>query len=251
MLSNRLMNTLIRVLPLILVFGLLISLSFANVSQPYKTSIESREKALINPKQEKSNFAVSIIIPLVSALLGGLAGAGYAIQHAKKQAEKEYSAFILSFCSEMVTVFSRCVKYYRQFKSKEVSYSALFSFTDSSALSKFASVCEKPAVVAAIIELKSMYFQIQRHVEEASRFALDSSRSSTLEEKTELMKKAMHAQGTALAFFHSSYKDIIKEMDCLVIATKEVAPGTVANDLYSKYEIAKEDKVKIDDGITS
>lgn len=244
--SYRFRNNLLRVLPLTIILVLLIFVSFSNASRSEKTSVDSSEKALTHPRQVNSNITVSILIPLVSALLGGLAGAGYAIHHAKRQSEKEYSALILSFCSEMVTVFSRCVTYYRQYKSGEVSYSALFSFTDAFALSKFASVCEKPAVIVAIIELKSMYFQVQRHVEEVSRFALDSSRTSNQEEKKELMIKATHAQGTALEFFHSSYKNIIKEMDLLVNAAKEVAPGTVANDLYSKYDEAKNDKEKID-----
>ena len=136
--------------------------------------------------------------------------------------------------------------YYKQSKTGEISYSALFSFTDSSALSKFASVCRKPAVVAAIVELKSMYFQIQRHVEEASRLAIDSSQELNYEKKEDLLKKAARAQGTALVFFIDYYKDIEKEMNLLVNTTKQVTPGMVANNLYSKYSKAKADKIKID-----
>jgi hypothetical protein len=89
---------------------------------------------------------MTILIPLVAALLGGLAGAGISNYYARKQAMQEYRSLILSFSFEMVSIFQRCVMYYRQSKHGEISYSALFSFTDSSALSRFASVCQRPEV---------------------------------------------------------------------------------------------------------
>lgn len=70
--------------------------------------------------------------------------------------------------------FERCVIYYRQHKQYEksgkieVSYSGLFNFTDASILSKFASVSNRPEVVTAIMKLKAAYFQVGRHVEDAS-----------------------------------------------------------------------------------
>jgi len=136
--------------------------------------------------------------------------------------------------------------YYAQAKKGEVSYSPLFSFTDSSALSKFASVCQKPEVVAAIIELKSMYFQIQRHVEEAARFAVEGSRASDPKEGRDLMNKASHVQGTAFAFFLGFYARIEKETGLIVEAAQKVSPGGVAEHLSSKFLEAKNEKQELD-----
>lgn len=180
---------------------LLISSGQLLAEEPQKTTPNLTSETVESTDRTESNGTFSILIPLVSAVLGGFAGAGISIYYSRRQTKQEYRSLILSFCSEMVSLFQRCVMYYKQAKTGEVSYSALFSFTDSSALSKFASVCEKPEVVAAIIELKSMYFQTQRHVEEAARFAIEGSRASDPQEKEDLMGKASHAQRTALAFF--------------------------------------------------
>jgi hypothetical protein len=104
----------------------------------------------------------------------------------------------------------------------------------------------KPEVVAGIIELKSMYFQIQRHVEEAARFAVEASRSGDEKEKQDLMVKAVHAQGTALAFFHGFYERIEKETGLIVEAAKNVSPGDVAENLSSRFLDAKNEKQELD-----
>jgi hypothetical protein len=209
-------------------------------------TIAAQSNTKKNVKSEKSNIAITLLMPLFTAVLGGLAGAGISIWFSKRQARKEYSSLILGFCSEMVSAFRRCIMYYSQANRGIVSYSALFSFTDSSALSKFASVCSKPEVVAGIIELKSMYFQIQRHVEEAARFAVESGRSDDQKEKKDLMQKAVHAQGTALAFFHSSYEDIEKETRLIVEAAQKVSPGGMAEKLSSSFFDAKTEKEELD-----
>jgi len=226
------------VLAVIFLLIIFVPLAIAT-GQPQETATVSSNASTSIARQEKPSNTVNILLPLVSAVLGGLSGAGISIYFSRRQTRQEYRSLILSFCSEMVSIFRRCVKYKQQYEIGKVSYSALFSFTDSSTLSKFASVCKKPEVVAAIVELKSMYFQVQRHVEEASRFAIEGSRASDQSEKKHLMEKATHAQATALAFFQSSYESIEKEMDLLVQTAKEVAPGDVADNLYSKYAEAK------------
>ncbi len=200
----------------------------------------------VKAPKERADITLTVLIPLASAILGGLAGAGISVYFSKRQAIQEYRALILSFCSEMLAVFERCVMYYRQSKTGEVSYSSLFSFTDASALSKFASVCKKPEVVAAIIELKSVYFQVQRHVEEASRFALEGTRTSDSEEKQVLMTKAAHAQGTALAFFLGSYERMESETALVVQTALQVASGEVAKDLSARFKKAQSEKVETD-----
>ncbi len=147
----------IAVIFLLIIF---VSLATAATPPPQKSLPTSSDKDTTIARQEKLNMTINIFLPLVSAVLGGLAGAGISIYYSRRQAKQEYRSLILSFCSEMVSIFWRCVKYYKQSKTGEISYSALFTFTDSSTLSKFASVCKKPEVVAAIVELKSMYFQV-------------------------------------------------------------------------------------------
>jgi hypothetical protein len=242
----------LRELRIAIIFALIIFVSLAIAAPPQKSLPTPNDKDTTIAGQEKANFnTINILLPLVSAILGGLAGAGISIYYSRRQAKQEYRSLILSFCSEMVSIFWRCVKYYKQSKTGEISYSALFSFTDSSTLAKFASVCKKPEVVAAIVELKSMYFQVQRHVEEVSRFAVEGSRTSTPSEKDDLMKKAACAQGTALAFFHRSYENIEKEMDLIVQTAKQVAPGNGADNLYSKFIEARTEKKNLDKGITT
>jgi hypothetical protein len=241
----------LKELRIAIIFSLIIFVSLAIATPPQSSLPTSSDKDTTISGQEKTNITINILLPLVSAVLGGLAGAGISIYYSRKQAKQEYRSLILSFCSEMVSIFRRCVTYYNQSKTGEISYSALFSFTDSSTLAKFASVCKKPEVVAAIVELKSMYFQVQRHVEEASRFAVEGSRASTLHQQDDLMKKAARARDTALAFFHSSYKNIEKEMDLIVQTAKQVAPGDVADNLYSKFIEAKTEKKNLDKGITT
>ena len=229
----------IKVFLMVLLLSMMICISQTTVAQS-----NTQE----NIKSERRNTYITILMPLGSALLGGLVGAGVTIWFSRRQARKEYRSLILAFCSELVLAYERCVMYYAQAKKPqpEVSYSALFSFTDSSALSKFASVCPKPEVVAEIIELKSMYFQIQRHVEEAARFAVESSRSADQKEHQDLINKASHAQGTALAFFRGFYERIERKTGLIVEAAKKVSPGNVPEDLYSRFLDAKKERQELD-----
>ncbi len=252
--SERVKLNLFKIKLFVLFILLVISVSFTSASQSNNSQIDTSKEVIKQNAPKNSNSIVTILIPLVAAAIGAMAGAMAgaltSIAYFKKQSEKEYISLILAFCSEMVSIYWRCAEYYKQSKKGVISYSALFSFTDSSALSKFASVCQKPAVVAAIVELKSMYFQIQRHVEDASRLAIEGNLALTQEDKNKLMNKAVLVQGTALAFFlGSSYIKIEKEMDLLVETTQQVAPGVVANNLHSKYLEAKAKKIKVDKGI--
>jgi len=122
-----------------------VALSFAVVPEcppEHSASDLSSSKRSENSEEEESNMTATILIPLVSAILGGLAGAGIAILYSMRQAKQEYRSLILAFCSELVSAFDRCVMYERLEKERSVSYSTLFDFTDCSALSKLASVCQ-------------------------------------------------------------------------------------------------------------
>jgi hypothetical protein len=230
---------------LAIVLLVIISAPFANAAQSERSPIDTTD----NPMAHEMQTIVILLITLFAAATGAIVGVAMSNYYVKKRSDQEYIALILAFCTEMVSLFCRCVMYYNQSKKRVTSYSALFSFTDSTALSKFASVCQKPAVVAAIVELKSRYFQIQRHVEEASRLAVASKLASTEEDQNTFMEKAVLAQRTAVAFFISPYEAIEREMNLLVDTTLQVAPGSVANDLHDKYSKALSDKKNIDQGI--
>ncbi len=168
-----------------------------------------------------------------------MAGALASIAHNWWRNKQEYRSLILSFAAELVSLFERCAMYFEQAHQGSVSYSALFSFTDSSAFSKFASVSKDAEVPTAIIELKATYFQVQRHVEEASRYSLEGSRASDATKKQEWMTKATHAQRTALAFFLSGYEDTERLTALLLNTAQRVSPGQVGWKLSNRFTQAK------------
>jgi len=176
-----------------------------------------------------------------------LAGAVVNVLFAKRQARKELKSLILAFASEFTFAFARCVKYYDQSQKGEISYSGLFDFTDTSILSRFAIVNTQPKVVAAIMGLKSHYFQIRRHVDDAGKFAVQATRlADDNEQEKKLMKAAVHAQRTALAFFFSSYDDIVRKTEIIIEEAKKISPANTVNDLEQKFKNAKNKKSEID-----
>lgn len=179
---------------------------------------------------------ISVLLP---PILGALAGALTSIAYNWWLTRKEYRSLILSFCAEFVALYERCGMYYDQAVRGEVSYSALFSFTDASAFSKLAAVSKNPEVPTAIIELKAKYFQTQRHVEEASRFALEGSRTSDVKEKRVNMEKASHAQETALAFFLGEHEEIERLTGLLLSAAQRVTPGHALWNLSTRFSNAR------------
>ena len=133
--ADRIQFNSLKKLLLALVILLVISTFFASATQSKNSQVDTSKEVIKHEAQEYPNSTVTIFIPLVAAIMGGIAGALISIAYFKKQAENEYIALILAFCSEMVSIFCRCVMYYKQSKTGDISYSALFSFTDSSAVS--------------------------------------------------------------------------------------------------------------------
>lgn len=168
-----------------------------------KTSVPIEQPITANSNKPDNSMLIVIVQIIASIIGGGLAGAAVNIYFSERQSKKELKALIVVFAAELTLAFARCVKYYDQSRKKEVSYSGLFDFTNASILSRFATVNNQPEVMAAIVNLKSHYFQIGRHVEEASKFAAQADRLAREQEESQrLMKAAFRAQGTALAFFY-------------------------------------------------
>ncbi len=200
---------------------------------------------------ENRYFIFLIFVPIIAVLIGVLAGAVINIYLTRRQSTKELMSLILAFASELTLAFERCVMYYEQARKGQVSFSELFDFTDASILSRFATVNTQPEVLAAIIDLKSTYFQIGRHVEDAARFAAEANRLAKGKSKKagKLMEAARHAQGTALAFFLGSderYEKTVKETEIILDAAKKISPGKVAQDLENKFADARAKKADLD-----
>jgi len=144
----------------------------------------------------------SLLDRVIAALIGALVATGINIYFNKRRSKRELTSLILTFACELTLAFERCVMYYKQAIKGEVSFSVLFDFTDASVLSRFATVNPQPEIISAIMELKSTYFQIRRHVEDVARFAAQGDRfAEGTEERRLWMNAAGRAQRTALAFF--------------------------------------------------
>jgi hypothetical protein len=196
------------------------------------------------------------IFSVASLLLGGLGGAVVVIFYSNYRTKREYKSLILAFASELILAFERCVLYYKQslYPVPQISYSTLFDFTDASALSKLATVTKDSAIIEAIIHLKSQYFQVGRHVDEASKFAARAKRFP--QERNQLKRAADHAQGTAMAFFLGSdlpkpdpetYNMITEKTSLILTAANKVSSKEIAEKLSSKFARALNLKRKLDD----
>lgn len=194
------------------------------------------------------NTYAIFISTIVSICFGGLAGAIANVIYSHCKQNKEYRSLILAFCVELLSAFERCVTYYEQSKKSEISYSTLFDFTHESTLSKLASVTKKPDTLVAIVELKSKYFQIGRHVNDAANLAMQGTCATDESERDRLMLSALQAQGAAIAFFNSSYESIEKNTDLLIETAKKISRGALIDNLSSRFTAAKEKKKKLDAG---
>ncbi|MEJ2182501.1 MAG: hypothetical protein P8Y66_03155 [Nitrospirota bacterium] len=178
---------------------------------------------------------------LLSLILGGVAGATVSIFYSTHRARNESKSLMTAISYELILAFERCVLYYEQAKKGKISYSALFAFTDANIFSRFVSVHSDARVAAAIINLKADYFQISRHVDEASRLAAGMGVHATKsEEESERMQAALKAQSRAMAFFLSSYDRIMENTDILLGTTQKMVPSAVADDLAERFRKGQE-----------
>jgi hypothetical protein len=210
---------------------------------------ENADLSQAKSKPIRDSPLVLILLPIVAAIIGGLAGSGVTIYFQRRQSKNESRSLILAFAVELVLAFERCVAYYEQSKTEKIMYSALFDFSDAALVSKFAAVSDDSEVVASIMSLKSIYFQVRRHIEDASKFAAQADRIAvTPEEKERLKKAADHAQRTALAFFlgPEKYEVIERETAKLINAAQRTAPGRVIDEYSQKFSGAQQKKKELD-----
>ena len=183
---------------------------------------------------------------ILSALIGGLGAWICNIIYNGKQRKKELRSLILAFVSELVLAFDRCSEYYKQSYEGKISYSGLFDFTDASIFSRFSTVNPDPEVAEIIVELKSNYFHIKGHAEEAAKLISQASRLARNSPESKKYKEAaMHAQGVAIAFFLTDYENIVRRTAILLDAAKTICSGRsrkIVESYEKKFEEAKQKK---------
>ena len=220
----------------------------------------------VNSKKQNWYYNRLVLVLLSGSVAAFLTLLLNILYHAQIR-KKTRRSLILAFATELVLAFHRCIIYYRQqlterLKKVEVSYSELFEFADASMLSNFSAAGPKPELIAAIVFLKARYFQISRHVREAAKFAGESKRAGSEEERTRLFSKAVDARGTALAFFLANYnpdlyKAIEDKTEMIINEAKEIKSmwsflgvhsetESVAIYLSSVFNTAKDVKSKLD-----
>lgn len=177
---------------------------------------------------------MNLIDTLVGALVGGLVAFIGNIYFWRWQAKKETKCLITGFAAELVLAFDRCVLYANQQKDGKVSLSGLFDFTDASVLSRLSAIIDDPELIQAIVSLKSAFYQIGRHVEEASRIMTQAVRIPEINsERKNLEFAAVQARNTALAFF--DFRREKERVGIVIDRVKRLSPGKVADTLEATF----------------
>ena len=157
---------------------------------------------------------------LISSIVAALVSSGFLVWDDRRRRIRARKALLMAYMTELVELFARTVKYYNQRLEHGISYSSLYEVSEENMLSDFASVVDNPRVIHAIVRLKERYFQIQRHISEASKLATEFSVQETRyknllnqygrddecvrqaqDRSQEAIIRAKHAQSRALAFF--------------------------------------------------
>lgn len=189
----------------------------------------------------------SFILILITAVVTGIVSHFFQ----QRRTEQQFRSLIIIIAKEMLLAFERCVLYDQQAKEGTVSFSGIFTFTDSSSIAQFAStVTEDEEVIEATMNLKNKYFQVSRHVEKASSLALESRRlkaladnsddpdsQNLLEQASKLHFEAQIIQGTALAFFKGvghqgvefeQFLLVEKDLEIIIKAAQKICPTHIS-----------------------
>ena len=92
--TNRIKCNSLKKLLLAFLILLIIPASFASATQTKDSQVDTSKEVIKQKAQENPNSTVTIFIPLIAALLGGVVGALISIIYFKNQAKKEYIALI-------------------------------------------------------------------------------------------------------------------------------------------------------------
>ena len=197
---------------------------------------------------------------LIAAFISAVVASGILVGSAWWQRRQERRAVLLVYASELVLAFSRIATYYVQRSGKTISYSDVYQFTDSNTLTRIVNLVADPAVIYAIVRLKEKYFQIGRYVRLAStmaaewrvldntsqeyvrRYGVEDARTKDIRDRAqEAHSRAIHAQGTALAFFE--FEMMFEWTKTFLEYVKRNVTGRQIDELQTRLYQAQRDKL--------
>ena len=204
-----------------------------------------------------------IIGSILAALIGAVVSSGIIAVNGLLQRSRQRKALLVAFTTDLVKRFMRATMYYNQIRKGSISYSALYEATDPSMLVKLAEVIKDQDIIYTIVDLKGSYYQIQRHVLEASEFAAgqtlqkakyedlkqtlgpeDPQTVQAEEDLREISTRAHGAQSRAIAFFN--FNDMLSGTKTLINYTKNHVGGPSIAFLEEKLNERLKEKEEID-----
>ncbi len=204
-----------------------------------------------------------IIGSILAALIGALVSSGIIALAGLCQRSQQRKALLVAFTTDLVERFMRATMYYNQNRTGSISYSALYEATDPNMLAKLAEVIKDQDIMHTIVKLKGSYYQIQRHVLEASKFAAEQTLQKvkyeylkqtlgpeadrTIKAKEylqEVSTRAHGAQSIAIVFF--DFDDMLARTKTLINYAKMHAGGLSMASLEAKFNERLKEKEEID-----
>ncbi len=204
-----------------------------------------------------------IIGSILAALIGAVVSSGIIAVNSLLQISRQRKALLVLITTDLVERFMRATMYYNQIRQGAISYSTLYEATDPNTLVKLAEVIKDHDIMHTIVELKGSYYQIQRHVLEASKFAAEQTlqkikyedlkqtlgpeHHDTIHAEKDLREvsaRAHVAQSRAIAFF--KFDDMFSGTKTLINYTKKHVGGPSIASLEEKLNQRLKEKEEID-----
>lgn len=204
-----------------------------------------------------------IIGSILAALIGAVVSSGIIAVTGLLQRNRQRKALLVVFTTDLVERFMRATMYYNQIRKGAISYSALYEATNPNTLVKLAEVIKDQDIIHIIVELNGGYYQIQRHVLEASKFAAEQTLQKVKYEDLkqthgpehphtvqaekdlrEVSARAHGAQSRAIAFFN--FEDMLSGTKTLINYTRTHAGGPSIASLEAKLNQRLKEKEEID-----
>jgi hypothetical protein len=204
-----------------------------------------------------------LTIALVAAFTSAFVASGILFVYTWWQRRQERKAILLTYATEFVEALFRTTMYYDQKSKSTISISAIYEGTDSNTLTRLIHLVAEPEVISAVFKLKERYFQIQRHLGEASSMAaewhlLSETREDFVEryeaedERTvevtdrlrEAHKRAFNAQERALVYF--KFAEMFSWTETIVQYVKKKAKSRQIDELEKMLYEAKRNKLRAD-----
>ena len=209
------------------------------------------EKDSINKNKRPSmgqTIPLTTYVVVIATIIAAIVSSGIITLSNLYHRKCQRKALLMVFTTDLVKRFLRATEYEIQNKKGAISYSTLYEATNPNTLVKLAEVIKDKDILHTIVELNGHYYQIQRHVFEASKYAaeqaLKNSNYEYLEKKygeenpqtinasqdlREISVRARAAQTRAIAFFN--FKEMLNMTKELINYTKKHANSSFIESL--------------------